>query len=317
MGVWRAGVESGDVMNRTLIAVAALTMFQAGAAWADDQAPATTGPPAAAAPATPAPPDKSGFTLFNPTPDADLRSLCTDRPTKSTAPCTVDAGHWQLESDVYNFTTDTAGGVTTISQLFTNPTLKLGLTNTLDFEVNIVPYEEMTTHDAATRTTTTATGVGDLFLKAKWNLVGDDGGNFAFALVPYVKVPTASAGLGNGAYEGGVLAPLQFNLPMNWQLVVDPEVDDLLNAASPGRHVNTSGLLSFSYPVTKTVTASAEVWGDVNFDPSGTVSQMSFDLGAAWIPAKWPNFQLDGGVNLGLNRATPAAQAYLGVSRRF
>jgi Putative MetA-pathway of phenol degradation len=291
-------------MNRWPIAMLALVALHGGAAWADDPAPAP-------------PPDKSGFTLFDPTPDADLRSLCTDRPTKSTSPCTVDAGHWQLESDVYNFTDDTAGGVTTTTQLFTNPTLKLGLTNTLDFEVNIVPYEEVTTHVAATGTSTTAAGVGDLFLKAKWNLAGDDGGNFGFALVPYLKVPTASAGVGNGAVEGGVIAPLQFNLPMNWQLVVDPEVDALANAVGPGHHVNTSGLLSFSYPATKTVTLSAEIWGDVNFDPTGRVTQSSFDLGAAWIPAKAPTFQLDGGVNLGLNRATPGVQAYLGVSRRF
>ena len=69
--------------------------------------------------------------------------------------------------------------------------------------------------------------------------------------------------------------------------------------------------------MTKTVTVVVEVWGDANFDPAGTVNQASFDLGAAWIPAKLPNFQLDGGVNLGLNRATPGVQAYVGVSRRF
>ena len=62
---------------------------------------------------------------------------------------------------------------------------------------------------------------------------------------------------------------------------------------------------------------SSEVWSDVNFDPGGTVTQASFDLGAAWIPAAHPNFQLDGGVNLGLNNQTPAAQAYVGVSQRF
>ena len=53
-------------------------------------------PAAASAP----PPDKSGFTLFDPTPSADLRALCTDRPTKSASPCTVDAGHFQIESDL-------------------------------------------------------------------------------------------------------------------------------------------------------------------------------------------------------------------------
>src|SRR5580704_5396557 len=164
-------------MNRMLVAAGLALALQAGIAWADDPA------------SNPPPPDKSGFTLFNPTPDADLRSLCTDRPTKSTAPCTVDAGRWQVESDVYNFTTQTTGGVTTTTQFVTNPTLKLGITNTLDFEVNIAPYELVTTHDSSVASTTTLGGVGDLFLRAKWNLLGDDGGNLGFALVPYVKIP--------------------------------------------------------------------------------------------------------------------------------
>ncbi len=289
-------------MRGALIGVVGLTLLGANAAWADDPSP---------------PPDKSGFTLFNPTPDADLRSLCTDRPTKSTAPCTVDAGHWQVESDIYNFSTQTTDGVTTTTQLFTNPTLKLGITNTLDFEVNIAPYEEVSVHDSVGGTTVTAWGAGDLFLKAKWNLVGDDGGNFAAALLPYVKVPTAGHVIGNGAVEGGVLAPMQFNLPSNWQLAVVPEVDVLANAVGSGHHANGSLDLALSYPATKTVTLSAEIWGDANFDPTGTVTQASFDLGAAWIPAKTPTLQFDGGVNLGLNRETPGVQAYVGVSHRF
>ena len=291
-------------MRSALVGLLALAALGADAAWADN------------APAPP-PPDKSGFTLFNPTPEADLRSLCTDRPTKSTAPCTVDAGRWQVESDLYNFTTQTTDGITTTTQLFTNPTLKLGLTNTLDFEVNIAPYEEVRIHDSAAGTTVTAFGAGDLFLKAKWNLVGDDGGNFAAAILPFVKVPTAGHVIGNGAVEGGVLAPMQFNLPQNRQLAVLPEVDAFANAFGSGHHANTSLDLALSYPATKTTTLSAEIWGDANFDPAGTIYQASFDLGAAWIPPKAPTFQLDGGVNLGLNRATPGVQAYVGVSRRF
>ena len=290
-------------MHRSLAAAAALSLCAASAAWADD--------PASAAP------DKSGFTLFNPTPDADLRGLCTDRPTKSTSPCTVDAGHWQLESDVYNVTSQTDAGVTTVTQLFTSPTLKLGVTNTIDVEANIVPYERITVHDSTSGVTTSAAGAGDLFLRAKFNLLGDDGGNVGFAIEPYVKIPTAGRVLGNGAVEEGVLTPIQLSLPANWQLVIDPEFDALANAVGAGRHFNTSSLLSFSYPATKEITVSLEVWGDANFDPTGTVKQASFDLGAAWIPAKSPTFQLDGGVNLGLNHATPGLQAYVGVSRRF
>jgi hypothetical protein len=284
-----------------LIGGLGLALMGAGAACADE----------------PSPPDKSGFTLFNPTPDADLRSLCTDRPTKSTAPCTVDAGRWQVEADVYNVTTQTTDGVTTTAQLFTNPTLKLGITNTLDFEVNIAPYEEVQVHDSVAGTTATGRGVGDLFLKAKWNLVGDDGGSFAAAILPYVKVPTAGRVIGNGEVEGGVLAPMQWNLPANWQLAVVPELDALADAAGSGHHANVSLDLALAYPITKEVTLAGEVWGDMNFDPAGTVSQASFDLGVAWIPPKSPTVQLDGGVNLGLNRATPGLQAYVGVSHRF
>ena len=289
---------------------AALTAFAPRTAFADESDQGQTaqaqgqdqGGGQAAAPAATAP---------------QLRPLCTDRPTKSTSPCTVDPGHLQIESDIYNVTFDHSGGADTTTSLYTNPTLKWGVSNNVDLELNITPYETITSRDRATDVTTRASGVGDLFGRAKIELVGVDGGNVAFGLVPYIKIPTASAGVGNGAVEGGLIAPISLNLPANWSLVIDPEVDDLKNAVGQGRHANYSGLLSFSYPFTKTVTLSAELWGDINDDPTGRVRQASADLGAAWIPASSPNLQWDGGVNFGLNSQTPAAQLYLGVSRRF
>ena len=266
-------------------------------------------------PATPAP-DKSGYTLFNPAPDSAERDLCTDRPTKSTGPCTVDAGHFQLETDLFNATFDRSGGQNTETYLYTNPTLKLGVTNTVDVELNLVPFEEVDAKDRASGVKMHASGVGDLFVRVKINLIGPEGGDFQLAISPFIKVPTASAGLGNSAVEAGVIIPMQIALPLNWSLTIDPEVDGLKNAADNGRHVNISGLLSFSHPV-GSVTASVEVWSDVNFDPLGTVRQYSLDLGAAWIPPSHKTFQLDGGVNIGLNNVTPGVQAYVGVSQRF
>ncbi|MDR3511988.1 MAG: transporter [Caulobacteraceae bacterium] len=281
----------------------AASLLLGGLAFADD----------APAPA----PDKGGYTVLDPTPADQLRGFCTDRPTKSTGACTVDAGHLQYETDLINFTDDRSDGVTTRTWLFTNPTLKLGLTNTLDVEVNMVPVETVTARDRTSGARTSVTGVGDLYARFKLNLMGDDGGNVAIALVPYVKAPTARAGIGNGAVEGGLVTPLVFNLPRDWQLTIDPEADLLANASGAGRHANVSGLLSFSRPLSKTLTASVEVWGDANFDPAGTVRQYSFDLGLAWVPARHPNVQLDGGVNLGLNDVTPGTQVYLGLSQRF
>ncbi len=229
----------------------------------------------------------------------------------------MDAGHFQIESDVFNVTLDRSGGENTNTFLFSNPTLKLGLTNTTDIEVNLTPYEQVDIRDRLSGAKTHAEGVGDLYLRGKLSLMGTDGGDIAVTFSPFVKLPTAAHGLGDGAVEEGFLVPMSFNLPQNWALTVDSEVDALKNAADNGRHLNLSGLISFSRPVDKSLTLSLELWSDVNIDPRGTVRQYSFDLGAAWISPRRPNLQFDCGVNFGLNSATPAAQFYTGVSQRF
>jgi hypothetical protein len=284
---------------RSAIALTVLAIASPLAVWAAD---------------APTPPGEA-YNLFNPVPDAQLRPLCTDRPTKSTSPCTVDAGHFQLESDIFNETVDHSGGVTATTRLFTSPTLKLGLTHTVDVEVNFTPYERVSVRDHGV--TTTAAGFGDIYLKAKVSLLGDDGGKLGLGLVPYLKVPTASGGVGNGAVEGGLIAPVSITLPQSWSLVIDPEVDVLENASGLGHHANAAGLISLSKGVTSQVTLSAELWSDVNWDPAGRVTQVSADLGGAWIPKSSPNLQFDGGFNFGLNHNTPGVQGYVGVSRRF
>jgi hypothetical protein len=46
-------------------------------------------------------------------------------------------------------------------------------------------------------------------VRAKVNLWGNDGGSSAAGLIPYVKAPSATLGIGNGAVEEGLLAPVQ------------------------------------------------------------------------------------------------------------
>src|SRR5277367_1245158 len=203
-------------------AVAALSVLAASSAEAQ-----TTSAPA---------PDKSGYTLFDPTPDGQLRSFCTDRPTRSNAPCTVDAGHFQYEADLVNWTYAHADGVTTNTVLAPNPTIKLGLTNTIDFELSMAPWEMVTTSSAAGKQH--LTGVGDLFVRAKINLAGAEGGDFQAAIIPYVKTPLAKSGIGNGATEGGAIAPVCFALSDTLTLLFDPEIDILRNANDYGRHEN-------------------------------------------------------------------------------
>jgi hypothetical protein len=248
-------------------------------------------------------PDKSGFTFLNATPDSDLRSFCTDRPTKYTMACTVDAGHWQIESDFFNGSSDHTYAAT-------DPTIKYGLTNTVDVELNVIPVEIVAMDHKTT------TGVGDTFAKLKWNLLGDDSGDIAVALEPYVKIPTARHTIGNGAVEEGLILPVTANLPSGWVLVVDPEADSLKDQNGSGYHLNYSGIVNVSHAITKTTSFDLEYWSDVNRDPINQ-HESSVDIGFMWNPSNVPNLQLDAGFDVGLTRETPSLIYQVGFAKRF
>ena len=249
-----------------------------------------------------------------PAPPGEPSPICTDRPTKSNAPCTVDAGRLQYESDLFNGSFMREGGQTTDLYLATNPTLKYGLTSSVDVEVNLAPYEVVRTHDRSGATEVIG-GVGDLYLRAKWNYYKAEGGGWSFSAIPYVKVPTARAGLGDGEAAGGLLLPISVKLTDKLALITVPEFDDVADGAGGGRHLNTAQLLNLAYSLPHDVTVYAELWGDWDHDPVRTTRQYSADVAVAWSLTK--RFQVDGGLNLGLNRDTPGVQAYFGVSQKF
>ncbi len=53
-----------------------------------------------------------------------------------------------------------------------------------------------------------ADGWSDLVLTGKLNLLGNDEGNLAIGVAPYVKLPTGSDGISNKRTEFGVYAPV-------------------------------------------------------------------------------------------------------------
>jgi hypothetical protein len=249
--------------------------------------------------------------------DEAPRDLCPDRPGKGTSACTVDEGRFQLESDIFNGSFQRTGGVTTDIWLVTDPNLKYGVADNFDVEANLSPLVLVRTHDAKTGATSVIGGVGDLFLRAKLALVGNSGSDFALALDPFLKLPTARIGIGNGAVEGGVAVPISLSLGGGWSVGSTPELDVLKDAADDGRHVTLTDVVGIDRSVGDGVTLGAECWESTNFDPMGTAQSWSLDLNAAWQPEGDANLQLDGGVNLGLNRNTPGSQIYTGVSERF
>jgi Putative MetA-pathway of phenol degradation len=246
-------------------------------------------------------------------PDAPLTDICTDRPTKSNYACTVDQDHFQYEADLINGSVSRADGVTTDTWLAPNPTVKYGISSTTDVELNLAPLVIAHTDDRGV--SSTLAGIGDLYLRVKYRFIGNNDSMWSAALIPYVKLPTARAGIGNGTVEEGIIVPVNYKLTEAITLTTVPESDCLLDASGNGRHLNLADTLNVAYSINKSTVLYVELWGDWNRDPSGVANQFSADIALTY---GFTNLlQIDGGVNAGLNRATPALQGYLGLSQKF
>jgi hypothetical protein len=110
--------------------------------------PASADPAAATAPTSP---PKGSYTLFNPTPRNQLREMATDRPDKTESPFTVDAGHFQVEMDLVNYTHDrgtSGGGDTRVTSYAVAPVnVKVGLLNNLDLQLVLETWNWVKTED--------------------------------------------------------------------------------------------------------------------------------------------------------------------------
>jgi hypothetical protein len=231
---------------------------------------------------------------------ADDDDICTDRPSKSTSPCVVPEGHFQIESDTYNRGNDGIG-------LFTNPTLKFGLGHDLDIEASMIPYE-VSNHKY---------GPGDLYIRLKYEFWNDK--NFIqAALEPFIKVPMPSQ-LSNGFVEGGLGVPIQVNnLPLGFTINDVPEIDEFHNPTGNGYYSSFQNVTTLNHPIfTDRVVGAVELWQQFPLTHTSGVyipTQRSVDGSLLWLVT--PSFQLDCGVNFGINRATPS-QVYVGFSKFF
>lgn len=241
--------------------------------------------------------------------------ICADRPGKGTAVCTVPKGRLQIETDLVDLTHDKSGGETTTLLALGAPQLKLGLTDHFDIEAGLTAYERQTTREPSGSRTRIG-GFGDLYLRAKAGVLDEDKGGIGLAVEPFVKLATARKGLGNGATEGGLVVPAEIVLPKGWKLDLTTEFDRLEDQAGGGHHWAGSETVGLNHGLGSGFTGAVEVWADHDWDPMGKSRLYSLDFALAWVP-KSGKLQLDGGVNLGLNPATPDVQLYLGLSRLF
>jgi len=227
--------------------------------------------------------------------------ICADRPGKATAVCTVPAGRLQLETGLADWTLDRQSGDRESLLVIGETTLKYGLTDASDFEVDVVPWQRSKVRVNGARESDS--GFGDVALLYKQRLTSD-GAPLQVALLPSVKFPTAKRSLGNGKVEVGFVVPVQYAIPRtSLGITLSPELDWLADDDGSGHHLTMAQVASLGWQVTDKVNVAAELWRQWNWDPDGTRKQASFDVMAAYLARN--DLQLDLGGHFGSTAARP------------
>lgn len=264
--------------------------------------------------------DKSAYHLFNRTPKEHIRELSTDRPDKTESAYSLDAGWFLVETDLlaYTYNKDNTPGNNskTTSFGFNIINFKVGLTHRSDLQFVYETYTREKVDDRNAGTVTRTAGRGDLTIRYKHNLWGNDGGDTAMALMPFMKLPTAQAGIGNTGVEGGIIAPFALSLPGDWGMGAMTQYtyarnDPAVNSSYHHEFVNS---ITFGHDIVGNLAGYMELWTLVSTE-RGARFQATADFGLTY--GIGDNVQLDAGINVGLTRASDDFNPFIGISFRF
>ena len=262
--------------------------------------------------------DKSHYNLFNPTPREHMREMVTDRPDKTEAPYTVDAGHYQIEMDVFTYVVDRYNGIAgdhRSEALAIAPiNLKAGLLNNVDLQLIVQPYVSLREHNVAAAAVDERRGFGDVMPRLKVNLWGNDGGATALALMPYVKLPTNTDHVGNNSVEGGLIVPFAVALPQEISLGLMTQLDIAHDESGDGHHPEFVNSITLGRAIAGDLSGFVEFFSSVSAE-SRSEWIGTFDVGLTYMVTD--DIQLDAGVFIGLTRAADDINPFLGVSWRF
>ena len=259
---------------------------------------------------TPAP-DKSQYTLFNPTPINLRRPYNTDRPSKTDSPFSIDAGVFQIESDLPNWTLDYENGVRTRTWIVGNTNFKLGLTNWMDFQVFPQFYVNKRTSGPSFGKPLEQDGFGDTTIRLKINLLGNDGGKLVIGFLSSLKIPTNTGHTGNHVWEPGFELPVNYSLPCGFTMFAQTRIDILDKFRSSNMQVQWQNPIGLSRTIVGNLSGYVEFYDAVSSGPwVGT-------LDTGLIYQLTPNVSIDVNAFFGLTRSAPDYNVFSGFGYRF
>ena len=248
------------------------------------------------------------WTLFHPTPREELRAL-----PAPTSPYTVDPGHVMVDVDVVNAAWAGEGATTDRHVDLFGFTARIGLSRRFDAQVQFAPFRDARTDEGGTEMSS-ARGIGDTTLRIGLNLWGNEGGATAAGIVPFLRLPTATGGVGTGAIEGGVALPLDVELPVGLHGVIITGVE-FADDADGGGGVHPRMTLSAGLTRTLIGPVSAQVQWTTHADAEGTMTY-EHDIDATGTVELGENLAINLGACIAMPDTHASFNPHLGVALR-
>jgi hypothetical protein len=296
-------------MDRSVLSLLFCSLLPALGFAVEHEVPVTTATPT---------PDKLQYNLLNPTPIDLLRPYNTDRPSKTDSPYTIDAGVFQIETDIANWTLDETNSarkdIRVRTWLVAQTNFKIGLTNWMDLQIFPQGYVNRRSSGNDFGTPLEQSGFGDTTVRLKINFVGNDGGDFVVALLASLKIPTNTGHLGNSLYEPAFEIPMCRILPYGFTLFGMTRIDILDEPHSGDRRVQWANPIGFSRAIVGKLSGYAEFYSVVS---SGHGHPWVGTADAGLIYQVTANFSVDINSFVGLTRSADDLNLFVGFGRRF
>jgi hypothetical protein len=255
--------------------------------------------------------DKRQFNLFRPTPRKYMRPMVPDRPGITESPYSVDAGHFQYETDALRLLTRREGTAYGHDWYINHALAKIGLTDRTDLQVGLDSYTDTRNYDDANPGQSAVfRGLGDLNLRLKHTLVGDDNSRLALGLIGYVTLPTGGP-RGDGAVEYGAVLPVVYQLTKPWSIGGQVATQVYWDREAQERYLQLTPTFTTDYQFTKLIQVFAELVGYRDVRQSSWLS--SINTGAQLDVSD--NVQLDFGTHLPITNSVDR-EYFIGMSFR-
>lgn len=255
--------------------------------------------------------DKRQFNLWNPTPRRYMRPMVPDRPGITESPYSVDAGHFQYETDALRLLTRREGTTYGHDWYINHAVAKIGLADRSDLQIGVDSYTDTRNYDEADPSQTQKYhGLGDVTLRLKHTLVGDDNSRWALGIIGYVTLPTGGP-RGDGAVEYGAVLPVVYQITKPWSIGGQIATQVYWDRNTQTRFLQLTPTFTTDYQFTKLIQAFVELVGydDVRLNDWHSSINTGVQLDVS------ENVQLDFGTHLPITRSTDR-EYFLGLSFR-